>query len=482
MSKISTSPRPIRGTQEEIPPGSKLVESLRHSGYNYWTATAELIDNSKDADAKTVKVDLLDLQGKKDKLTRKVDHILVYDDGSGMNYDELKDSHRLGSDRAYSTNDIGKFGLGGGVGAISIGRRIFTVTRKNGTLIGRHTDLDEIISKGSIISTAYRAAEIPEKYLNWFMERASDNAAANGTLVVIENLDLLTCDRADGVKRKLLAHFGASYYSFLMKRTLTLSVDDTRVEHSHPIMWDDPAVKKTLDQKFTVDGIKFHLMAVDLSGVSTDSAASKQMIKRQGGYFERGGRLLCGAVTNNPEMNVTGFWNHHATWRDVRWLLKFDSTADDMMGVGYSKKSIKWTQPINDKVAALVMPLAKNIHRAAQRATMTPAKDLTKDVIMEIEQKLNFNKNTSWSIKRDDLGTYGEATENNGTEIRLNERHALIEQFLSHESKDMKDGGLRVLVAVEKAFAELGEYSSEVNDAMTKLHKSISDNLAIMID
>ena len=58
----------------------------------------------------------------------------------------------------------------------------------------------------------------------------------------------------------------------------------------------------------------------------------------------------------------------------------------------------------------------------------------------------------------------------------------MIEQFLSHESRDMKDGGLRVLVAVEKAFAERGEYGSEVEAVIELLHKSISDNLAIMID
>jgi len=482
MSNIGTSARIIHGNEEDMPPGSKLVESLRYSGYNYWTAIAELIDNAIDAYAKTVTVDLLDENDEKNKVTRTLRCIVVSDDGSGMDYDDLKGSHTFGSHRTYTARDIGKFGLGGINGVISFAKVMWTITRKDGKLIGRRTDLRDIKAKGRIISFAYEAHEVPQRYLDLFYERCGEDSSVSGTMILCEELDLMSSTRADNVKLKLMSHFGASYYSFLMKRTLTLTVDETRVEHLHPIMWDHPSAKKVLDEKFTVDGVKFHLTAVDLSAVPTNGNAGKQMIKRQGGYFERGGRLLCGAVTNSPEMNVTGFWNHHASKRDVRWLLKFDSTADDMMGVEYSKKGIKWDQRINDRAAALVMPIAKNIHRVAQKAKMTPAKDLNKEVFAEIEQKLNFNKSTAWSIKRHDLGVYGEATEHSGTEIRLNEQHTLIEQFLSHESRDMKDGGLRVLVAVEKAFAERGEYSSDEEAVIELLHKSISDNLAIMID
>ena len=482
MSNTNTSPQPIRGAQEEMPPGSKLVESLRHSGYNYWTAIAELIDNAIDASAKTVTVDLLDENDKNNKVTRAIHSVIVCDDGSGMDYGELRNSHRLGSHRIYATNDIGKFGLGGINGVMSFGMVMWSVTRKNGELIGRKTDLRDIKAEERIVSTYYKAHEIPQRYLDLFCERRGKDPSVNGTMVACEELDLMSSTRADNVKLKLLSHFGASYYSFLMKRTLALTVDETRVAHIHPIMWDSPSAKKVLDQKFTVDGVKFHLMAVDLSAMPTDAAASKQMIKRQGGYFERGGRLLCGAVTNSPEMNVSGFWNHHATYRDVRWLLKFDSTGDDMMGVEYSKKGIKWEQRINDRVGSLISPIAKNIQRAAQKAKMTPVTDLNKEVLAEIEQKINFNKAVTWSITREDLGAYGEATEHNGTEIRLNQRHVLIEQFLSRESRDIKDGGLRVLVAVEKAFAQLGEYSPDAAAVIERLHKSISDNLAIMID
>ena len=108
-TKYKTGPSIVRGRLDAMPPGAKLMESLRSSGYTYWSAIDELIDNSIDAGASWVKMDFFDEDGATEKVTRNVYRLVVADNGRGMSHKALKNCHTLGSERAYSFKDIGKF-------------------------------------------------------------------------------------------------------------------------------------------------------------------------------------------------------------------------------------------------------------------------------------------------------------------------------------------------------------------------------------
>ena len=71
------------------PNAGKLINSLRHLGYTNYSAIADLVDNSWDAESTQVKI--LVRQRDKDP------EIIIADDGSGMDESILGQAIRLGS-------------------------------------------------------------------------------------------------------------------------------------------------------------------------------------------------------------------------------------------------------------------------------------------------------------------------------------------------------------------------------------------------
>ena len=109
-------------------------------------------------------------------------------------------------------------------------------------------------------------------------------------------------------------------------------------------------------------------------------------------------------------------------------------------------------------------------------------KSVNDQILKDIKDKLNKTKNGVWDIHVHDLGRYGESTENHGTDIRLNEEHALVKELLNASSKFSKESGFKILVAIEKSFAEIAATSEECDETLKRLHKLISTNLAAMTD
>lgn len=473
----------VAGTEEEMVPGPQLAESLRCSGYSYWTAIDELVDNSEDASANVVKVDLYS-KGKlitAPESKRDIDCIVVADDGRGMNEEELRKCHQLGSVREYKKHDIGKFGMGGIVGSINIGRKVMTVTRKNGATIGRLTDMDIIADRGRLVSTGYVETQIPDSYLQAFNSYLGSKKS--GTCVFLEKLDKMSTTRFANVRKKLKTHLGLNYFSFLAKETLAIEVNDERINYQHPIHWTEAVDESRLHESefqwtdSTGTILDFTLQVVDLTNVKNASSKGTQ-----GGYFVRNGRLLCGAITDNDECGVVGFWKDHADYRHVRWMIQFTSEADEAMGVGFQKKSIRWNKSLNDKVASIVKPYAKSVAAIAGKKQKLPVAPLNDQVMEIIKKKLNKTKGSSWDVVIEDMGQYGEATENQGTLLRFNEEHISVKELLNDPSRYSKESGFYVLAAVEKSFAETGASSPECEETLKRLHKRISTNLASMSD
>lgn len=83
------------------PNAAKLIASLRHSGYDNYTAIEDLIDNSIDADAKFIRIIAEHEDG--------VPRILIYDNGTGMDSRTLDEAFKLGSDTPKTSKQLGKF-------------------------------------------------------------------------------------------------------------------------------------------------------------------------------------------------------------------------------------------------------------------------------------------------------------------------------------------------------------------------------------
>jgi hypothetical protein len=89
---------------EVIPSAKRLIKSLRDMGYDFSQAIADVVDNSIEAGATLVAIDV-EFDGD-DSWVR------IADNGVGMKPDQLREAMRYGAARQYDDDDLGKFGLG----------------------------------------------------------------------------------------------------------------------------------------------------------------------------------------------------------------------------------------------------------------------------------------------------------------------------------------------------------------------------------
>src|SRR3954452_8581479 len=93
-----------RQYQTILPSAGRLMSSLRDIGYDLPSAVADLVDNSLDAGASHVAVDLV--------ADGAASWLRVADDGLGMTARQLDEAMRYGTHVDYARRSLGHFGLG----------------------------------------------------------------------------------------------------------------------------------------------------------------------------------------------------------------------------------------------------------------------------------------------------------------------------------------------------------------------------------
>src|SRR5688572_21434733 len=112
----STSPK-----HEVIPDAHRLITSLRDIGYDFMHAVADVIDNSLDAGATRVDVDV--------RFEGPDSWLRISDNGAGMAGSQITEAMRYGSRRKYAAMDKGKFGLGLKTASLSQCSRLSVASR-----------------------------------------------------------------------------------------------------------------------------------------------------------------------------------------------------------------------------------------------------------------------------------------------------------------------------------------------------------------
>ena len=474
------------GTMEISQPTPKLMDSLRASGYNYRSGLAELCDNSIDAEATWIRMLFIDADGKTDKITREVARVAVIDNGVGMTYEELKNAHRLGADRDYDEKDLGKFGLGGTLGAINLCRRKLTLTRKQGTevIIGRYSDLDEMNEKNCIHDVSLIQEQIPKDVIDIFNEYLTNGQS--GTVIILDKVDRFSSTRADAIAKSLKRYVGKHYFNYIEKRTCSFYLNDSeeQIPYIHPIMLNEDGVELILNTTIEYKGRQFGIQIVDLSGYSGPTVKTRSMIREQGGYLVRGGRLICSAFTNDEDKGVKGFWVQAPRFRDCRFLISVPPTADDLLHTSFQKNNFSWEQGLNDAIASEVVKYAKQM--AAKRDTGTTTERVEENALAlkKVQAKLNsLEKGSPWTVSLANLGAQGVMSDNDGAKIKINDQHPFVRNaLLARKNDEGKVLLMSIIAATEKTFAKLGDSGdTDVEEMKRRIHSDIGNNLAMFI-
>jgi len=345
---------------EVIPSARRLMESLRDIGYDLPAAVADLVDNSLDADALRVDVDLTH-----------DDHggwVRIADDGLGMTERELDEAMRYGSSRSYRKRDLGSFGLGLKTASLSQCRSLTVATRSTvgGPIRVRRWDLDRVARTDA-----------------WELERLAGRSAppqaleplddGTGTVVLWQRPDRIlgtrrvegdaAARRLEGAAQEIATHLAMVFHRFLAGEAtgprVALHVNGRELGPWDPFARDEKMTRRLRPQMLTLEhSEESHEVAVQpwilpaqhhfSSGEAHERAAGpKRWNRQQGLYIYRSDRLV-----------QSGGWNRLRTLDEhsklARIALDIPVGADDAFRTNVSKMTVALPDALRAPLRALV--------------------------------------------------------------------------------------------------------------------------------
>lgn len=348
------------------PSAKRLISSMRDLGYEFADAVAEIVDNSIQAGANVIQVNL-QFDGYDSYLT-------VLDNGVGMTPSEIREAMRFGSIRDYEQDDLGKFGLGLKTSSLSQCDSLTVSSRNSQKKVQIHSyswDMDHInkVDRWEILPI-----EVDE-LLNPVVEHLY---STTGTAVTWEKLNRLlnfqdpAGGRAENDFKKLTqdlkVSLGATFHRYLTgeqrSKKVMIFVNGDLVESWDPFC---RAEKKTVEMEsfsipIAMDGkkglVKFRPFV--LPAQSQFSSASAHLRaggpakwnKQQGFYIYRAGRLLqsggwCGLRTSDEHSKL------------ARVLVEIPAGFDDLFKVNISKMKINFPREMREETIHKLAPTLK---------------------------------------------------------------------------------------------------------------------------
>lgn len=226
------------GAKVPLIAADKALLSLRSSGHDYCSAVGEVIDNSLQANANAIRVQVFTTKktiGRNKRATEVVERLAIGDDGDGMDVEVLHNALKLGYSTRYDDRTgMGRFGVGAKMGGISQAKRIDIYSRQDANDVWLHTyiDLDEIEAQEMEHIPAPQPTDLPDG--------CEALVGGKGTLVVWSKTDRLEENesgggrRADTVRTDLVRYLARTLRKFLDKG-ITIEFDGQSVFPHDPL-------------------------------------------------------------------------------------------------------------------------------------------------------------------------------------------------------------------------------------------------------
>lgn len=340
-----------------ISSGFKYINNRRRSGYTIESALGELIDNPLDEIVGATKITLNFLLKRNEQNKLEVHRILICDNGSGMDREDLDNCHKLGSSRTYSQKDLGRFGEGGIMGSLSLCSKRETYTRTKDGII-RASGYDMKLVEEQDCWGSYDI-DITQEKTTWFNEMLGEDGV--GTIIDLIDLDLMNPTHWHYVKKRITSNFPLMYDSWLSSSTqnkiiINAFLDGKIIETEEilpyePLHWSEEVSNNGGRQHEVIEheGHKITVKTVYLEKLNLEKG---KLTKTQGGYIYRNGRLL--AKGEEVRAMIAGCYLYHNDYRRMRWAIYYDSDSDDIMGTRPSKDGCKPIQSLNDKLINII--------------------------------------------------------------------------------------------------------------------------------
>jgi Histidine kinase-, DNA gyrase B-, and HSP90-like ATPase len=368
---------------EVIPSAKRLIRSLRNMGYDFAAAVADLIDNSIEARATIVWVDVDWNKGGESA------YLSIVDNGLGMSPQNLREALRFGSERDYEDEDLGRFGLGLKTASLSQCLKFTVASRLNPSrsdIVAYCWDVEHVDA-----TNRWEILRVPVITLHEHIRQHLRQTT--GTALIWERLDrILGYKRPDGevarkqlhaMGRELEEHLAMVFHRFLSGeirgRRLAIYVNGRKIQPWDPFARAEPNTKKLHAASFRVEGLHgradivvepFVLPAQSQFSTSeawNRASGPQKWNKQQGFYIYRAGRMI-----------QSGGWNGIRALDEHRKLsrvaISFSPKLDEEFKINVPKMRVSLPSSVREEIAQFVAPavqMAEDEYR--QRHSIVPA-------------------------------------------------------------------------------------------------------------
>ncbi len=362
----------VKTTDGSIIALDKFIQATRDSGYKgTYSAVSELVDNSLQAGAKHVRVNVL--------VSADDPHhpiqIGVLDDGCGMDRATLRQALRFGGSSRFNDREgLGRYGMGLPNSSLSQARRVEVFTWQNGSkALYSYLDVDEIAGAGMTEVPMPQAKAIPQTF--------AGAIGKSGTLVFWSRCDRLSNGRVSTIAHKLGKALGRIYRYFIWNGT-EIIINGERVQAWDPIflqgqngggsasMFGEPICYEVEAPSSNGEAKEIGKVTVTFSELPIHKwHALSNEEKRTRGIANGAGVSI---VRANREIDFGWFFlgdkrreNYDDWWRCE---IRFDPVLDEAFGITHTKQQIRPQEYLNEILSSDIETMAKALNGRVRSA------------------------------------------------------------------------------------------------------------------
>ena len=397
--------------KSEVKFGRKFLDkTLRNTGYDQYTAIADIIDNSLETnvDSKNVRVYINKTGNSKYGCLKTIE---IADDGSGMNLPTLKEAVKFGSETGKTLEDnYGCYGAGLKTAGLSFGRCITVITKMEGDLIYRAVlDLD-----------SNPGEPLPQTVIDR-IEEGSDDAnmfygkikADHGTLVIISKIDRgqSNVDQfRQNLKTKLRIIFNkfiesgkTNFYLYSERTSEKLEFFDTLGTKSG--LGTFLVAEKDFRIKGANVGIRVYNVPSDGGHVNQHTGVKEDFFprtsKNSGFYIYRKNRLV-GGLNQGLDLGIIQRSGGYTT--GLRVELYVDGKADSLLGCTFNKmvteKDLNGIdKDLHYRISEVVQPIVRAEIRRSKKSEAEKVLTEREQVIQKAFETATASLNGNAGIK-----------------------------------------------------------------------------------
>ncbi|MFO1400124.1 MAG: ATP-binding protein [Steroidobacteraceae bacterium] len=352
-------------------------------GYEFSTAVADVIDNSIEARATRILVDI-EFDGDSSS-------VRIADNGHGMPPARIREALRFGSERDYDENDsLGKFGLGLKTASLSQSQRLTVASRSSAErceIYAYAWDLDHVQK-----TDRWEIVEIPR--LDQRRELRDPLLETTGTVVLWERLDRIlgyqhpygesAKKRLSTMCRELEEHLAMVFHRFMTGegggRKIKFLLNGNLIKPWDPFARQEQRTQKLelISLPYDSDGIKGEVVIEpyvlphqsQFSSPEAHQAASgpEKWNKQQGLYIYRSNRMI-----------QSGGWSNLRTLDEhlklARVAVSFKPALDEAFKINVAKMKVQIPQKLREqfeKALGPVVSIANSTYRRQSREGQSP--------------------------------------------------------------------------------------------------------------